>query len=149
MLVRRIATIWVPETLAERVVNTAESEALAAHIGDPIGRFWSADFRICTAIESADLAEVTRGVQVQKAVAAETGQPILKWRQPTTSVSECSSLAMPTPRKLSLEDILRLGLDTGQPDVMLTYGAMSIGVRLHQGRLGELVDPIVELLKRS
>ena len=42
VLLRRHDAITGPDTLAERLADTAEAEALADQLGDPIGRFWSA-----------------------------------------------------------------------------------------------------------
>jgi class 3 adenylate cyclase len=149
VLVRRIAPIWVPETLAERHANTAEAQALAAQLGDPIGRFWSADYRSVSAIESADLAEYTRCVQEEQALAAETGQPILRW---TWLLNETSRVLLAGDAERAEEltnECLQLGFDTGQPDTILNYGTLLVAVRWHQGRLGELVDLVAAAAAES
>jgi hypothetical protein len=79
VLLRRPDTIGIPETLAERLAETAETEALADQLGDPVGRFWSAHNRMSTAVESADLAEFMRSLDTQAALATQIRQPTLRW----------------------------------------------------------------------
>jgi len=142
VLLLRHNTIWVPETVAERLQLTAEAETLAQAVGDPVGRFWSAIYRYCPAVQIGDRDEVTRCWELNRALAAQIGQPTLLWMsawfdtiyvQLSGDVARAEQLAAET---------YQIGSESGQPDAVLIYAGAINAVRFHQGREAELVNAL-------
>jgi tetratricopeptide (TPR) repeat protein len=142
VLHRRHQPIWIPDTLPDRLLDTARGDELATALGDPIGLFWSAMLRKSDALEAGDLAEVSRCLDVVAAVAADVGQPTLAW---TSAFSEAWRILLTgdaTRAEAQADEALRLGNETGQPDALTIYLGQVAAVRWHQGRTDELVDAV-------
>jgi len=140
VLLRRPVTITDPDTVAERLADTAEAEAVADMLGDPIGCFWSAVGRMTPAIASADLAEFTRCVAKQTALADRIGQPTLRWFS-TVYQSAAALLSGDAQRAEALAELsLQIGTDTGQPDASSWYDGLMQPIRWHLGRNSGQVD---------
>ena len=140
VLLRRHVTITDPDTLAERLAETAEAEALADRLGDPVGRFWSASSRMTPAIESADLAEFTRCVDKQTALADQIGQPTLRWLS-TCYQSVAVLLAGDAERAEALADRSLRHRHRDRPARRFPGTTARCGpIRWHQGRSGEQID---------
>lgn len=96
-------------------------------------------------IQVCDIAEVTRSLEIATVLASQVGQPTLKWVA-TFSRGVAAVLAGDIDAAESLADeVLQIGDETGQPDVLVVYGAQIAYVRWHQGRLGELADMVVQI----
>ena len=140
VLLSRQGTISSPDTLAERLANATEAEALAEQLGDPVGRLRSAGSRLIPAVESADLAEYTRCLDTYTALAAQIAQPTLQWMS-SNHQSVRLLLAGDAKRAEALaEDNLHVGTEIGQPDAYELYAALIGPVRWHQGRSAELIE---------
>ena len=140
VLSRRLLTLWVPDTLAERLAETAEAEMRASDVGDAEVRFWACLRRAMVALEAGLLDEVDACLERSEALSASVGQPVLRW----------SVLFARAWRRLLIGDFevaealaleaLQLGNDTGQPDAATIFGSQLVGLRWCQGRLNEVVD---------
>jgi tetratricopeptide (TPR) repeat protein len=142
VLTRRPNTIWVPDTLGERLANTAENVTLAQRVGDPLPLFWASMYRTVAAVSAANLAEADEHLGRLRALAGELGLPVLRWEAAFHSawrallggyLSEAEELA-----SLALE----IGKACGQPDAWQVYAGQLLLIRYDQGRLSELVDVI-------
>jgi class 3 adenylate cyclase/tetratricopeptide (TPR) repeat protein len=140
VLLRRQFAIWVPDSRTERMAETSEAEALADRIGDPVGRFWGALTRMIASSESANLAEYDRCVTQLVALADTVGQPTLRWNATFNQAMRTLLAGHAQEAEVLLDRLLTIVTDTGEPDVLLVYGALLIAVRWHQGRGEELVD---------
>jgi len=140
VLLYNCSTIYVPDTLSERLAITAEAEAIADRIGDPIGRFWNALNCVRVSIEAADVGAYRRHIQQAVDLADAIGQPRLRWNA-TWNRAMRALLAGDTEQAEALaERVLDMTTETGEPDAPLIYGALFSGVRWHRGRDSELLD---------
>jgi len=145
VLNRRHDALRVPESLADRLADTAEAEALAARQRDPIRRFWSAINRMSTAIESGDVVTATRCQREATELAAAIGQPTLRW---VVAFARCWRVLLTgdaDEAEVAAIEALQLGTDTGQPDTAFFFGVQQAAIRWHQGRDGELIDMIAAM----
>jgi hypothetical protein len=79
VLLARFYACAAPDTQAERLANTAELLALADQLGDDAARSRALALRFQVAMESADLAEAGRCLEANQRLAADLGQPTLRW----------------------------------------------------------------------
>jgi hypothetical protein len=146
VLLLRHNTIWVPDTVAERMQMTAEAEMLADAVGDPVGRFWSALYRYCPVTQVGDLAELTRCSDRYRSLATEVGQPTLLWMSAWFDTIH-AQLVGDIDRAEALAALaFQLGTDSGQPDALLIYAGAVNSIRTHQGRDAELVDGLAAMV---
>ncbi len=138
VLTRRPNTIWVPDTLGERLENTAENLSLAERVGDPVPLFWASMYRMVATLSAADIAEADDHLDRLRAIAGQLGLPVLRWEAALHSAwrallgghlweaEELASLA------------LEIGTSSGQPDAWAVYAGQIFLIRYDQGRLQEL-----------
>ncbi len=135
----RNLTLEVPETVAGRLGDSAEALELSARLGDPLERFWALTFRLHTAAEAGGLEEIDGLLAEMDALAGRLGQPGLGWfvafhrawrEQMAGRIAESDRLTL---------EALQIGNDSGQPDALRIFAAQLWTVRLHQGRLAELM----------
>jgi class 3 adenylate cyclase/tetratricopeptide (TPR) repeat protein len=146
VLLLRHNTIWVPETVAERSEITAEAEALAGRIGDPVGRFFGAIYRYVPAIQAGDFDEATRCCEGHTALAADIGQPSLRWLSAWFEGIHALLVGDADRAERLAGEAYGLGSQSGQPDAWIIFAAMISGVRSHQGRDAEIVEPLATMV---
>ena len=83
VLARRAHSIWVPETLPERLANTAENVELTARSANPTDRFWAAFYRIAALTCAGDGREIDAHLATLHSIADEVGLPLLRWEDTT------------------------------------------------------------------
>lgn len=71
--------VWHPKTLQERLAITAEAIAISEQLSDRALLHWSANWRVHALVESGDVDEAARWLDVMASIAAETQQPSLQW----------------------------------------------------------------------
>ena len=143
VLSARAATLRVPDTAVERDAHSRENLELAERLGDPVAHWAALADRLTVAIEIADAAEVERSLTAEVELSGELAQPYEAW---ITLVHQAWHTFM-RGRLDESEAIatrgLELGLEIGQPDAFVFYGAQLFVLREAQGRLAELI-PILE-----
>jgi len=146
VLNRRLQAIWSPETVEEQLTNSVEGAALADQLGDVVGTFWVTFFRSDAAVQMGDISEVRRCHDLLTRIANDVGQPILKWSATFQSAwSTLLSGDLARAEELANE-AFQIGNDTGQPDALAIYGVQLHGIRWCQGRLGEMVDVLRQIV---
>jgi class 3 adenylate cyclase/tetratricopeptide (TPR) repeat protein len=140
VLARRAHSIWVPDTLPERLANTAENLALTARSPNPTARFWAAFYRIAALTSAGDSSELDRHLATLHAIAEEVTLPLLRW-ETTTQHAWC---ALVSGRLKEAERLTFAALEAGtasdQPDAGIVFAAAVLLLRFDQGRLDEIVD---------
>lgn len=140
VLIRRHQSIRTPDTLAERLANTAEALELAAVSRDPLMRFWAAQTRLMSVADAGDLATFVRCQDQVSTLAAAIDQPTPKW---IATFSRCARLLLAgdtAGAEAAAADTLRLGTESGQPDVATIHAAQLLVIRWQQGRQAELME---------
>ena len=147
VLARRAHSIWVPDTLTERLANTAENVTLTARSANPTARFWAAFYRIAAVTSAGDGREVEGHLETLRAIADDVRLPLLRWESTTQDAWQ----ALVAGR---LEDADRLtfaGLEAGtesdQPDAGIVFAAGAFLLRFEQGRLDEIVEMIEQAVR--
>jgi DNA-binding SARP family transcriptional activator len=144
VLVRSHEAISMPETLALRSAWAEEAAQLVPAESHYL-RWLIHGVRAIVAFESADLPRLQESMAVFDAEASAIGQPVCRW----VNTIYKSWFHVLTGDLLEAEVLansgLSLGTEFGQPDAWLLYGAQLIDIRYSQGRLGELL-PVLEQL---
>jgi class 3 adenylate cyclase/tetratricopeptide (TPR) repeat protein len=144
VLLHRRQAIWVPDTVEQLLAESTEAVTLADELGDPASGFTARVTRSIFSVQVGDVASVARDHEACTRLAAEVGQPILKW---TDAAQRGWSVLLAGDAELAdalVTESLQVGLETGQPDAFPIYGGQLFCIRWHQGRLGEIVDVMVQ-----
>ncbi len=135
--------LWWPDNFDRTLASTQEALVLADRVGDPVAKFWAAMNRTMAMATSVDREGIDTALDLAGARAQEIGlpYPILMVLQ-----ARCAQVLLAGDAdeadRLGME-ALQIGMETGQPDAMMMFGANLISVRFHQGRIEEIL-PIIE-----
>jgi len=137
--------IWVPDTLHERELLSDELFELANRLDDPWFIFHSAVRRMMVGIEAGDRATLESGLTSVRALAASVPDPHMAWvRLLLESTFALLQGDLQAAEQWTI-DAFEVGTASGQPDAAMLFGAQVFRVRYSQGRVGELVEQIVQL----
>jgi class 3 adenylate cyclase/tetratricopeptide (TPR) repeat protein len=140
VLIARPYAIAAPDTLGERLADTAELLALTTELGDAVAYARALALRFRVAVESADAAEADRCVHEAERITAELGQPALRWLAAMLRVGwEVLAGRFEDADRWALH-ALELGHSTGQPDAEPLFVAQQAVIRFEQGRLDEILE---------
>ena len=146
VLLRRWQAIWIPDTVEELLAEITAGAVLADQIGDPVTRFWLAIAGSTFSIQVGDRSESDRWQDDVARLAAEVGQPILKWASLFTRGWSALLSGDIAQAEVLTNEALQVGNDTGQLDALAIYGAQIFSIRWHQGRLGEIADMLIQIV---
>ena len=136
----RFVTVWAGSTLPERRALACEAQALADRVGDRTLAFFGAYTGCHLALETGDIETADRLLVLAERHAEGLHQPLLRWRVLyTNAVRAVIAGDLEEGERLALQAV-GLGRSAGQPDAARIFAAQLFTVRLHQGRLGEVVD---------
>jgi class 3 adenylate cyclase/tetratricopeptide (TPR) repeat protein len=138
----------LPDTLDERLVQTAEAVALARTLADPAARFWAYHTRRYPLLMSGEIDEADRCLEESKSLVTRIYQPALLWSLTLALGVRALHAGDAAEAERLADEALKLGKDSGQPDVTAVNGAQMLFIRWHQGRLGELV-PVLEQIRTA
>jgi class 3 adenylate cyclase/tetratricopeptide (TPR) repeat protein len=144
VLVRSHEAISMPETLELRSAWAQEACELV-ETDHGFLRWLTHGVRAIVALEAADLPKMRKSLRVFDEEATQIGQPVCQWVHCIYQSWYHILLGDLAGAEEFADKALSLGLETGQPDAMLLYGSQLFDIRFCQGRLGELV-PIIEQL---
>ena len=149
VLARRAHSIWVPETLPERLTNTAENIALTEKSANPTARFWAAFYRIAALTCAGDGREIDDHLATLQMIADDVGLPLLRWEDTTQHAWR----ALVQGRLDEADRLTFAGFAAGtasdQPDAGVVFTAGAFLLRLDQGRLDEIVDVIERAVREN
>nr|MBA2607679.1 AAA family ATPase [Actinomycetota bacterium] len=136
-------SLWVPDGLARTVEVAREVVTIAERIGDPVARFWAAMNSLYAMASKTDRAGSHAALDQAEALATAIGQPYLSWQ---VLYMRCMLVLLSGDADQAEElatEALQISSDSGQPDAIVVFGAGLAGIRLHQGRLDEIL-PLIE-----
>ncbi|MDQ6776625.1 MAG: AAA family ATPase [Actinomycetota bacterium] len=149
VLCQRIAALSHVSTAAERIADADEATTIANELEDLLLMYYAETYRGFAALELGDLAAGDLHIDRQHRLAVRLRQPILSWYD----------LVIRAKRELvvgSLADADRLALagfeagqEAGQEDAFRWYAGQLFVIRMHQGRLEELVDALASAPPRA
>jgi class 3 adenylate cyclase/tetratricopeptide (TPR) repeat protein len=138
--------INVPTTLAERLALTAELGDLADEIGS-LETGWHADYqRFGALIESGDIAGAEQTLSQLEDVATKLRQAYFSWA-PSVARAMISVMRGSPDAEQRVDAAYETGKQGGQPDARTVYLSQLFVIRRDQGRYGELVGPLREVVE--
>ena len=138
--------VQIPSLNAKRLEETTEALELAEEVGDPVLLFLVASVADKQAIQAGRFAVAQRCMENMKETSRRLQQPTLMWTAAYREATYAQLVGDPA-RAEELADIaLKLGTESGQPDAFVFYGTQIMGIRRQQGRLGELVPLVQEVV---
>jgi tetratricopeptide (TPR) repeat protein len=139
VITRLEAAIGSPDTLVERTALADEAIAVAERTGDPVLRWYAAAMGYTPALEGGDIRAFRQRVELVDELARGIGQPFMRWVSAIArSAREHLAGNLDRADAIATEG-LEIGVTSGQTDALVFYAGALIGIRLDQGRLGELV----------
>jgi tetratricopeptide (TPR) repeat protein len=139
----RSHVIWAPDTLHERLANTAEHVAVAVQLGDPLGRWYASATRPQACMEAGDVAEVDHHLAFLWELTLELGRPHQLWAATIDRAWRALLGSQIAAAESLATEACEIGTASGQRDALGYYSAQLIAIRFDQGRLDELV-PMIE-----
>ena len=127
----------------ERVFDwTAEAFARAERL-DECALFWAASQRHAAVVCAGDISEADRCLETAGHCSRRLGQPMLDWNHIVhLSARACLAGDADLAEQLANE-ALQIGIESGQPDAAIYYGAQILQVAALRGTMGDLV-PLIE-----
>lgn len=119
-----------------------EAVALAQQLDDHVALVSASATLVTEALGVGDRATFDRAITLCTATSARIGQPTLLWRSGIGVVMRAIVEGDLERADQLTEQHLTLGIDSGQPDTLLLYGALLATVRYHQGRFAEITELI-------
>jgi class 3 adenylate cyclase/tetratricopeptide (TPR) repeat protein len=149
VILARCSAIWEPSTAVERLANTAELLSVADGLADPAVLAWAHVWRCLVATGLSDVAEADRSLDKLRDLARELGQPSLSWVAGYLTIGRLMIAGRLGEAEALAVQTRELGLGAGQPDAGLFFGTQRFYIRFEQGRLGELVERLADVLEHS
>jgi class 3 adenylate cyclase len=141
--------IWAPNTLAERLARTAELQAVAADVQDPVTKALAEAIRYRVLMEAGVVDEADRCLDIFEAVATDLGQPFLRWSAAYLRCGRCLVAGQLSRAETAAVAAHDLGVATGQPDAAAFFAHQLFQIRLDQGRPGDAEGPLLEAAATS
>ncbi len=131
-----------PDSLTERLDDTAEAVRLADAVGDPLDRFNARFVRYVAVTEAADIDEADRvgGEMEEAAAAAELALPIVQFRIAMTHAGRRILAGDHAGTEAAADQLLTLGATANLADALAAGGGLLAMIRHEQGRLDEMID---------
>jgi hypothetical protein len=146
VLTLRFVTIWMPETLEERLANTAEALRLADELGDRWLQFHAVHWRAVALVQSGALTEAGAANAREQELASRLGDPTTRW----ISTYDRANFAIIYGRLSEAEELAReaadIATDSGQSGMLPMFASQLTNIRYEQGRLPELQPLIAEVV---
>jgi hypothetical protein len=135
-----------PERSAERLAESAWACHTADRLDDPVLRYRARYQRIHACMEVGDLLEVDRRIEEMGSLVERTGLPFCRWQLLLTRTGRAILAGdLATGERLN-DEALAVGSDIGigAPEALGAWGAVLYVLRLHQGRIEELIDAFAQ-----
>ncbi|MGH9005974.1 MAG: hypothetical protein ACRDYV_22845, partial [Acidimicrobiia bacterium] len=144
VLVSRPFAIGSPDTLEERLGNTADLLALAERLDDPVLRCRSHGGRFRALVEKGEIEQAELELDRYIELSEEVGQPTLRWMAGLAKVARHVLHCRLAEAEREADAILELGLASGQPDARLFWTLHQFPIHLDRGRMAEIEDLMLE-----
>jgi tetratricopeptide (TPR) repeat protein len=135
--------LWGPATLGIRRDLAARAAAATDEIDDPILEFTTRRATFYVGVESADVVLATTSLERIKAIAAEIGEPRLRWICAALEAFEAMMEARLEDAERHSNRMLEIGNEIGEPDAFALYAAQLFVNRSFAGRYDEVI-PLLE-----
>ena len=140
--------LWAPGSSTLRADLAARAIGAAAASGDPHLEFTTHVAAYTVAIELADPAAAARSLATLRAIAAEIGEPGMRWTVGIYDTFDATMAARLDDAEQLVNANLELGMQIGEPDAFTVYASQFYALGTFAGRHAELF-PIVEQLSKE
>ena len=135
--------LWGPDTLALRRQLTARAVTMAVEAADLFLEFSANRAAYYVAIESVDAGAARASLGRMKEIAAQFGEPRLRWLCTVFEVFEATMEARLADAEQLSGTVLELGTEIGEPNAFMLYAAQLFVNRSFAGRYDEVI-PLLE-----
>jgi hypothetical protein len=147
----RAYAIAAPDTLPERIQLIAEARGIAANEADP---FWAFGLGSELVVLNTELGDTRIARAELDALAQTVDRKRLHGTYPEAHVLHLRAAHALIDGRLADAELLAqraraLFTQLDEPDAARLFVAMTLPIRLHEGRAAELLDPVAELAKLS
>jgi tetratricopeptide (TPR) repeat protein len=143
-LAKATAAIWVPDTLQQRQRLIDELIELAQWLDDPRLSFWAALRRMVVGLEAGDRSQVESSLGAVRAIEASVPQPLIAYARLLLESGWALVQGDLQASEQRAIEAYEVGTAAGQADAVMVFGGQLSHVRYSQGRLGELVEQVVQ-----
>lgn len=143
VLGQRILTIVAPDTLDERLTESAELVAVAGRGSDSYTFARASLIRADVALEAGDVAESVMRLGHAEAVVQEIGQPALRWRAAVRRAAHTALTGALAEAEEQTAAALELGRAAAEPEAGAVHTLQLFGLRREQDRAPEMEGTIV------
>jgi tetratricopeptide (TPR) repeat protein len=138
--------IRAPSTLALRRAQSVEACALADELGDPVPRYWAHETAFLDAIEAADYDTIEARFLAMEQEVHRIPDATLRWLFALESIARALLFGELEEAERRRELAVELGEAAGHPDRMAANAVQLTNLRVHQGRVVELIPLIEQVL---
>jgi class 3 adenylate cyclase len=131
-------SLWVPETLDERLTLTAESRALAVDIEDPLILFWAAMADYMNLIQSGQVAAADPILEEARVCSDRLAQPALQWRARHSQATRQLVAGTPQLAAQLAAEARDLGNLAGEPEANVYFNYQRMNWQWQEGLLGDI-----------
>ncbi|MGP0030588.1 MAG: ATP-binding protein [Acidimicrobiales bacterium] len=136
----------VPSLLPWSSARTADALVRAQRIGDPLLLCSAASGRRFTAACSGDIVEMDRCFEIKTPLVEQLDQPFLTWVHTLQRATRALIAGDTDEAEKWAMEALQIGMDGGQPDAAVIFGAQFIMVSLWRGTLSDLIPMILQAI---
>jgi DNA-binding SARP family transcriptional activator len=142
VLCQRIAALAHVSTAADRIADADEATQIAGELEDQLLTYYAETYRGFASMEVGDLSRADLHIERQHGLAVRLRQPILSWYDLVIRAKrELITGSLAEAERLALAGFAA-GQEAGQSDAFRWFAAQLFVIRMHQGRLDELVDAL-------
>ena len=145
----RSRALLSPDTLSQRLADTAERVAISTELGDLRERISASIDRFSTALEASHIDEVDRHLAVLEHLVEETALPTDRWSLRRRQSVRALLAGSTDEAERFAGEAFEIGRASGQPDASLVYGAQISSIRMVEGRLEEIEPALQGILARN
>lgn len=138
--------LWGPGTLPLRRELADRSATAAAASEDRYLQFWTSRAAFNVAVESADAVASGSALGRMQALAAEVGEPTLRWVVGLTEVFDLTMRARLDEADELSGRMVELGTQIGEPDAFPLYAGQLFVIRSFAGRYEELLPLLGDMV---
>ena len=144
-----LTVLVAPEQFEQAAALSAEAMALTATAQDPNRRMQVLFAEQAVQLILGEVDEAARCAAEYEQLVGQLGQPVRLWTAALRSAILSTVLGDYAAAQNRMEAALELGLATGQPDAFVSYGALVMGMAIHQGRTDELIALTLEAAEQN
>jgi DNA-binding SARP family transcriptional activator len=138
-----------PGTLARRRDLAVRAVAAATAAENPALEFWTRRAAFFVAVEAADPELAHVSLERLSAIAAEVGEPRLRWVAAVYEAFRATMEARLDDAERLAEDALAIGIEIGEPEAFSLYAGQLFAARSFAGRYAELFPLLQGLVEAN